>query len=197
MFLRSLVKLNNSILVQNFAPKFRWWRKKKKKRSSPHFGSTSVWNFEFFVAKWVLLAKKPRGQTYFAHFRIEPDGAPPPGPPKSTPMSACTNSSTNFSQNLRTKSNNACLSNYHGKRYANQQNLETKFKFFKFISDTAKSKLYDNFTLKTYINLLNSLLSRTLGVMFKVKQLITKNYLLLLHITLFLVHFNSYEVIRS
>ena len=37
--------------------------------------------------------------------------------------------------------------------------------------------------------------SRTLGVMFKVKQLFTRNYLL--HVTLFLVHFNSYEVIRS
>ena len=35
-----------------------------------------------------------------------------------------------------------------------------------------------------------------LGVMFKVKQLFTKNYLLLLHITPFLVHFNSFKVIR-
>ena len=51
--------------------------------------------------------------------------------------------------------------------------------------------------MKSYNNLLNSMLSRTLGVMFKVKQLFTKNYLLLLHITLFLVHFNSYWVIRS
>ena len=33
--------------------------------------------------------------------------------------------------------------------------------------------------------------------MFKVNQQCTKNYLLLLHITLFLVHFNSFEVIRS
>ena len=33
--------------------------------------------------------------------------------------------------------------------------------------------------------------------MFKVKQLFTKNRLLLLHIALFLVHFNSLEVIRS
>ena len=33
--------------------------------------------------------------------------------------------------------------------------------------------------------------------MFQVKQLFTKNYLLLLHITLFLVNFNSFEVIRS
>ena len=41
------------------------------------------------------------------------------------------------------------------------------------------------------------MLSRTLGVMFEVKQLFTKNYLLLLHIALFLVYFNSLEVIRS
>ena len=33
--------------------------------------------------------------------------------------------------------------------------------------------------------------------MFKVKQLFTKNHLLLSHIALFLVHFNSLEVIRS
>ena len=33
--------------------------------------------------------------------------------------------------------------------------------------------------------------------MFKVNQQCTKNYLLLLHITHFLVHFNSFEVIRS
>ena len=47
------------------------------------------------------------------------------------------------------------------------------------------------------INLLNSMLSRTQDVMSKVKQLFTKNDLLLLHITLFLVHFNSFEVNRS
>ena len=32
--------------------------------------------------------------------------------------------------------------------------------------------------------------------MFKVKQLFTKNFLLHLHITLFLAHFNSVKVIR-
>ena len=52
-------------------------------------------------------------------------------------------------------------------------------------------------TLKTYINLLNSMLSRTLRIMFKVKQLFAKNYLLLLLNTLFLVYFNNHEVIRS
>ena len=41
------------------------------------------------------------------------------------------------------------------------------------------------------------MLSRTLGVVFKVKQLFTKNHLLLSLIGLFLVHFNSCEVIRS
>ena len=41
------------------------------------------------------------------------------------------------------------------------------------------------------------MLSRTVGAMFTVKQPFIKNYLLLWHITLFLVHFNRYEVIRS
>ena len=41
------------------------------------------------------------------------------------------------------------------------------------------------------------MLSKALGVVFKVKQLFTKNHLLLSHIALFLVHFNSLEVIRS
>ena len=41
------------------------------------------------------------------------------------------------------------------------------------------------------------MLSITLGVMFKVKQLSTKNHQLLLLIALFLVHFNSLKAIRS
>ena len=41
------------------------------------------------------------------------------------------------------------------------------------------------------------MLSRTLGIMIQVKYLFTKNFLLFLHITLFLVHFNSFEVVRS
>ena len=41
------------------------------------------------------------------------------------------------------------------------------------------------------------MLSRTLGVMFIVKQLFTKNYPLLLQIALFLVHFNNFKVICS
>ena len=41
------------------------------------------------------------------------------------------------------------------------------------------------------------MLSRILGVIFTVKQLFTKNYLLPLHITLILVHFNSFEVVCS
>ena len=52
------------------------------------------------------------------------------------------------------------------------------------------TSLYDDFTFKTYINLLHSMLSRTQGAMFKVKLLFAKNYLLLLHITLWLVHLN-------
>ena len=41
------------------------------------------------------------------------------------------------------------------------------------------------------------MLSRTLGVMFKVKQVLTENDLFLLRITLFLVYFNTFEIIRS
>ena len=41
------------------------------------------------------------------------------------------------------------------------------------------------------------MLFETLNLMFKVKQLFTKNYLLVLHIALFLVYFNSSVVFRS
>ena len=41
------------------------------------------------------------------------------------------------------------------------------------------------------------MLSRTVGVTFKVKQLFTKNYLLFLLIMIILVYFDSFEVIRS
>ena len=44
---------------------------------------------------------------------------------------------------------------------------------YKFICDIAET----NFTSKTYIHLLNSILSKTLCVMFTVEQLFTKNYL--------------------
>ena len=50
---------------------------------------------------------------------------------------------------------------------------------------------------RKHLNLLNSMLFRTLNVMFKIKQLFTKNYLLFWHITLFSVHFNSFAVILS
>ena len=50
--------------------------------------------------------------------------------------------------------------------------------------------------IENLYNLLNSMLSRAVGAMFKVKQQFTENYLLLLHITLFSVHFNSFEVIH-
>ena len=61
------------------------------------------------------------------------------------------------------------------------------------------SKLFTKNLLNFYKsnNLLNSMFSKPLGVMFKVKQLFTKNHLLLLLIALFLVHFNSLEVICS
>ena len=41
------------------------------------------------------------------------------------------------------------------------------------------------------------MLSRTLGVMLQDKQLFTTNYRFFLRITLCLVHFNGFEVIRS
>ena len=108
MSLRSLVKLKYSISVRNFAPKLRCRPIKKKglrrklvrfqprisefcpqiqvntkpKRSSPHSGSISVRNFGSLVAKWVLLAKKPRGQTYFAPFSVRPEEASPPRLPE-------------------------------------------------------------------------------------------------------------------
>ena len=75
MFLRRLVKLNNSISIRNFAPQM---QVKIKKRSLPHSGSISVRNFGFFVAQWILLAKISRGWTYFAPFSVRPEGAPPP-----------------------------------------------------------------------------------------------------------------------
>ena len=49
---------------------------KTKKRSSPHFGSISVWNLGFLVVKWVLLAKKLRGPDIFSPFSVKPEGVP-------------------------------------------------------------------------------------------------------------------------
>ena len=73
MFLRSLVKLNNSISVRNVAPRFRCRQKKSLRRILVLSPSG------FLVAKWVLLARKPRA----------PDISPPAvfdlrgcGPPK-------------------------------------------------------------------------------------------------------------------
>ena len=78
MFLQSLVKLNNSISVRNFAPKFRWRPKKKGFRrivvlSQP---GTSA----FLLPIGYYLPKNRGGQTYFAPFRVRPEGPPPPSP---------------------------------------------------------------------------------------------------------------------
>ena len=59
MFLLSLAKLNNSISVR------------PKKRSLPHSGPTSVQNFGFLVAKWVLHAKKLRGPDTFCPLQYQ------------------------------------------------------------------------------------------------------------------------------
>ena len=64
MFLQSLVKLNDSVSVRNFAPNSR--EAKKKKKGLRHMLVLyQSRNFEFLVAKWVLLAKKPRGPDIF------------------------------------------------------------------------------------------------------------------------------------
>ena len=89
MFLRSLVILNNSVSVRILPPNSGAVKKKslrrklvlfqlgiskfcsrfqmitKTQRSLPYSSSISVWNFEFLVAKWVLLAKKSRGPDIF------------------------------------------------------------------------------------------------------------------------------------
>ena len=72
------------------------------------------------------------------------------------------------------------------------QNLTILFDGFKI--NLSKSVKYlgvqidDNLTFKTHINFLYSKLSRTLGVMFKVKHFLPKTYLLLLYNTLFHPH---------
>ena len=62
MFLQSSVNLiilfQSGILTPNSG-------KDQKTRSSPHSGSISVLNIGFLVAKWVLLARKPRGPDIF------------------------------------------------------------------------------------------------------------------------------------
>ena len=75
---------------------------------------------------------------------------------------------------------------------ASYQNLTILFDGFKI--NLSKSVKYlgvqidDNLTFKTQINFLYSKLSRTLGVMFKVKHYLPKTYLLLLYNTLFHPH---------
>ena len=62
MSLRSLLKLNNSISVRNFAPKF-GWRPTKKVFATFWFYLSP--EFRFLDAKWALLAKKPKGSDIF------------------------------------------------------------------------------------------------------------------------------------
>ena len=101
-YLQSLIKLNKSISVRNFACRLPPPKKKsllqtgstyfspeflnfdpeiqvnaKTKRYLLHSGSISVWNFEFLIAKWVLLAKNWREADIFLPLSIRPKGAPP------------------------------------------------------------------------------------------------------------------------
>ena len=102
MLLWTLVKLNNSISVQNFnadqkkglcsKPVLFQLKisgfctqiqvKTKIERSSLHSGSISVRNFRFLVAKWALLAKKPRGPDIFHPLQCQTRGATTPLPPQ-------------------------------------------------------------------------------------------------------------------
>ena len=63
------------------------------------------------------------------------------------------------------------------------------------MSDFAEFNLNGDVKLKTYVNLLHSMLSRIQSAILKVKQLFTKNYVLLLHITLFLVYFTHINLL--
>ena len=81
------------------------------------------------------------------------------------------------------------------KKIRTPTNSTKKINSYKFISDTVEF----NFTMTLHSKLIIPhywftqfcVLSRTLGVMCEVEQPFTKNCQFLLHITLFLVHFNS------
>ena len=85
MFLRSLVKLNNSISDWNFAPKFRW-RPKKGLCCILVLSQSGI--LHFFLPSGYYLPKNREGLTYFAPFSARPKRAL--APPKSTPMNRCT-----------------------------------------------------------------------------------------------------------
>ena len=63
MFLRSLVKLNDSILVWNFVPKFRWRPKKSFRRI---LVLSQSWISDFLLPSGNYLPKNWGDQTYFA-----------------------------------------------------------------------------------------------------------------------------------
>ena len=78
MFLRSLVKLNNSISVCNFAPKFRL---RPKKRLCCILDLSQSGISDFLLPSGYYLPENQWSQTYFAPFSVRPEGALPPGPP--------------------------------------------------------------------------------------------------------------------
>ena len=106
MFLRSLVILNNSVSVRILPPYSGAVKKKslrhklvlfqlgiskfcsrihlitKTQWSLPYSSSISVWNFEFLVAKWVLLAKKSRGPDIFRPLQCQTRGGGDPRLPE-------------------------------------------------------------------------------------------------------------------
>ena len=83
MFLRRLVKLN-SISVRNILPSNSGEDQEKGLCCILVLSQSGI--LDFFLPSGYYLPENWGGQTYFALFRVRPDGALPPGPPKLTPM---------------------------------------------------------------------------------------------------------------
>ena len=77
MLLRSMVKLNNSISVWNFTPKFRR-RPKKGLHRILVLSQSGISNF--LLPSGYYLPKNRGDQTYFAPFNVRLKGALPPSP---------------------------------------------------------------------------------------------------------------------
>ena len=73
MFLRSLVKLNNSISVQNFSPN----SGEDQKKSVRHILVLSQFGIsDFLLPSGYYLPENRGGQIYFAPFSVRPKGVP-------------------------------------------------------------------------------------------------------------------------
>ena len=84
MFLRSSVKLHNSISVRNFAPKFRRRQKKRSLHSGARYPSPE---FRISCCQVGITYQKTMGAKHISHPSVlDVRGWCPPAPPKSTPM---------------------------------------------------------------------------------------------------------------